>query len=266
VVSEKLHLYQVADGSCTPDWQAEEGFLAMRPMVGDAGWAEYGPIARFLRGSSLDEDAHYGFFVPGFTQKTGCSLSQVREMARASGADADALLFSEHPHNVALFRNVFERGEFFAPGLMEWARAWFEEMGVETDPGSLVMGVEQMVLSNCFTARPRFWRRWLELCASLRRLFERSQGSAELARREPIQVELMRCVAPYMLTCEPGWRARSADPFVHGRYPMAWMRADPTDLVVAAAMKHAYKTSNWRQFVEGYLTLRREIVDRRSSE
>lgn len=261
-MSENLHLFQVAHATCEPGWEVDAGYEVLHPTAADQGWGEYGPISRFLRGNPLDEGSHYGFFVPGFTLRTGHTLEDVHELARGAGADVDALLFSEYSHNVALFRNVFERGEFFVPGLMRWARVWLQALGSEVDPQELVMGVEQMVLSNCLAARPRFWRRWLELSASLRRVVESPSGSGDPCS-ENCRVELMRCVAPYMLSCEAGWRARTADPFAHGRYPLAWMREDPTDLVVAAALKHAMRTSGWRQFGEGYLMLRREILDRR---
>ena len=73
----------------------------------------------------------------------------------------------------------------------------------------------------------------------------------------------MRCVASYMLASEPGWRVKASDPFLHGMYPLTSMREDPTDLVVAAALKHAMCMSPWPQYVSTYHDVRLRVIDRR---
>ena len=258
-------LFQVTDRpGATP---APVDAMESLPPPGDeeASWGELGPISRCLKTLVTSEGVHYGFLPVDFESRTGYTLDAVEQFVATHGARHDVLLFSDHPHHVALFRNVFERGDFFAPGLMAWARLWVRSLGAQEDPGALVMSVDQMVISNCFVARPSFWRRWLELCASMRRVLDAAEGTdvadePAAAMHPHARVELMRCVPSYMLTCEPAWRVRSSDPFVHGRYPLAAMREDPTDLVVAAALKHAMRSSSWPQYALAYHELRRRAV------
>ena len=265
-MSNALVLFQVMDrpGLVPAPVDGMESLPAPGPE--EAAWGEYGPVSRCLKALVTHEDIHYGFLPPDFQLRTGYTLSAVTQFAETHGAGHDALLFSDHPHNVALFRNVFERGDFFAPGLLAWARRWARSLGAPHDPGTLVMAAGDMVLSNCFLARPRFWRRWLELCASLRRLvdgndFVDAEEEPAPALHPNSRVELMRCVASYMLALEPGWRVKASDPFLHGKYPLPSMREDPTDLVVAAALKHAMRLSPWPQYVSAYHDVRLRAID-----
>jgi hypothetical protein len=258
-------MFQVADRPGTKLAPVDGMESLPPPGAEEAAWGEYGPISRCLKSLVTSEDVHYGFLPPDFQLRTGYTPDGVRQFVSAHGAEHDVLLFSDHPHHVALFRNVFERGDFFAPGLLAWARLWTRTLGAKEDPAALVMAAEQMVISNCFVARPTFWRRWLELCSSVRRLLDASVATAIADVPAPAlhphtRVELMRCVASYLLASEPAWRVRSSDPFVHGRYPLAAMREDPTDLVAAAALKHAMRLSSWPHYALAYHELRSRVI------
>lgn len=262
-------LFQVADRPDTKLVPVDGMESLPSPGAEEAALGEYGPISRCLKSLVTSEDVYYGFLLPDFQLRTGYSPSSVRQFVSVHGAGHDVLLFSDHPHHVALFRNVFERGDFFAPGLLAWARLWTRSLGAKEDPGALVMAVEQMVISNSFVARPRFWRRWLEMCASVRRFLDATVATDNPDEPAPAlhphtRIELMRCVASYLLACEPAWRVRSSDPFVHGRYPLATMREDPTDLVAAAALKHAMRSSSWPHYALAYHEQRRRVIGQES--
>jgi hypothetical protein len=265
MMASAVVLFQVSDQPDTKLVPVDGMESLPPPGAEEAAWGEHGPISRCLKSLVMSEDVHYGFLPPDFQLRTGYSPAAVGQFVSAHGAGHDVLLFSDHPHHVALFRNVFERGDFFAPGLLAWARRWTRSLGAKDDPGALVMAVDQMVISNCFVARPRFWRRWLELCASVRRLLQATAGTDMAEEPAPAlhphtRIELMRCVASYLLACEPAaWRVWSSDPFVHGRYPLAAMREDPTDLVAAAALKHAMHSSSWPHYALAYHELRRRV-------
>jgi hypothetical protein len=158
-------------------------------------WYEYWPMLRFLRNNHLDESVRYGFFSPRFSAKT--RLAGVQVLSFAAAADADVVTFSPFPEHGACFLNVFEQGEFFAPGLMEVAAEFFAEDGFDIRSDAFVTHSGNIVFANYFVARPRFWRRW---AAIVDRCFARAeQGTDRLA-------DLLRSPTTYRGRVEPHFK------------------------------------------------------------
>lgn len=127
---------------------------------------EYHVFLRERGRSTRDSDRCYGFVSWKFGMKTGVSGAEFLEFVGANpGMD---VYFINPFHEYALtFRNVWEQGEYFHPGLTKAAEELFERLHLDLPIGSAVHGEGQAAFCNYFVATPRFWRRYLDVVESI---------------------------------------------------------------------------------------------------
>jgi len=136
-------------------------------------WAEYWPIRRFLQNESLDENAFYGFLSPRMREKLPVTVEELMEFISTVEDGTDVAAFSPFFDHQAIFRNLFEQGEFTCPGFMDISRQVFEEALPELDLRYLVNTSATAILCNYFAAKPRFWRSWFSFCE---RIFDMAES------------------------------------------------------------------------------------------
>ncbi len=227
----------------------EPGFLALDNLANrQADWREYHPIRSFLAAQPLREDLFYGFLSPKFRAKMAVGAPQVHAFAQQH-ADADVLLFSPFFDLQALFPNAFVQGEYFHPGLLATAQAFVDATGQPAgDLAALVTDDRVSVFCNYFLAKPRFWRRWLEVGEALRAAAGRAGALGRALReRTPYvpgqaverKVFVMERLADLLLATEPGWTTAA--------YPQStWSPVPPyRDKAAVAAEANALKAA-WR--------------------
>jgi SAM-dependent methyltransferase len=148
-------------------------------------WAEYWPIRRFLQSEELDENAFYGFLSPRFMEKMSLPPEEILSFIAQLERDVDVAAFSPFFDHRALFINVFEHGEFFHPGLIDISRKILARVFPDLDIDSLVNTTDTAIFCNYFAAKPRFWRKWLEICEQIFNLAESEDDSlaSELRRK-----------------------------------------------------------------------------------
>jgi hypothetical protein len=133
---------------------------AFQPLDNSANerpdWREYWPIRQFLLHNVLAEDRHYGFFSPRFLSKSDVTAGDVIAFVNQHGATYDVIGFSPYPDQHALFWNVFEQCDWFAPGMAEVCQKLFDEIGCKVDLTELVMDSQNSIFCNYFCARPAF--------------------------------------------------------------------------------------------------------------
>jgi hypothetical protein len=206
----KVHGHQIVYNSATregadPDFEHLENAGSER-----ADWFEYWPIQKFLRDNTLDESAVYGFLSTKFSAKTSLSGVDALRFMEASG-DADVFTFSPFPQHGAFFLNVFEQGQFFDAEFFQSANDFFRSIDPAVDVRRLINHSGNLVYSNFFFAKPRFWREWLRVCDILfkaaedgpcRKLlcedlvYTTSDGTTKVVQRK---VFIMERVASYLL-------------------------------------------------------------------
>ncbi len=258
-----VNLYQIA---YSPETLAsvEPGYLVLDNLANSRpDWYEYWPIRHFLLSNTLDDNTFYGFFSPKFGSKTGWSHARVTEYVQAHEASTDVYLFSPQPDMGAFFLNVFEQGETFDPGLIDAFSALLDSIGRSTALRSLVMDTRQIVFSNYFVARPAFWREWLLLNEALFAACEGPESALQLALTRPTsyaangqrKVFLQERAASFLLTTQPAWRTKAADPF-----PMCWstsrFRDYPIDAFISDALKIAFREQGYPEFMQAFAQIR----------
>jgi hypothetical protein len=189
-------------------------------------WYEYWPIRRWLKAHpQLDESALYGFFSPLFHEKTRLAGREVVAFASAAGA-ADVVTFSPHPDHGALFYNLFEQGANFFPGFLDAARPFVQQLDPDIRLEHVCNDARNVVFSNYFLARPRFWREWLRAvdlafaqceppASPLGALLNREVAySKDDGDTKPAQLKIMVLERiPSLMLAVGTWEVRSHDPF-----------------------------------------------------
>jgi hypothetical protein len=261
-----VHLYQIA---YSPQTLAalEPGYLLLDNLANERpDWYEYWPIRRFLLNETLDEQAFYGFFSPKFGRKTQLTHADVQRFVQQHAEQIDVALFSPQPDMGAFFLNVFEQGETFDPGLIEAFEGFLAEIGRPVPLRQLVMDSRQIVFSNYFVARPAFWRAWFELAE---RFFAVCEGEATPLQRALTvatsyqgaqrKVFLQERIASLLLTIEPRWRTKAADPFTMG-WSTSRFREHPTEAFISDALKLAFREQGFGEYLQAFAAVRQRFT------
>jgi hypothetical protein len=265
-VPPTVHLYQIA---YSPQTLAaiEPGYRVLDNMGNERpDWFEYWPIRRFLLNEPLDESAFYGFFSPKFRAKTHWAHADVVRFVQQHADKIDVALFSPQPDMGAFFLNVFEQAEAFDPGLIAAFETFLEQAGRAVPLRQLVMDSRQVVFSNYFVARPAFWHRWFELAERFFAVCEGEPTPLQQALTVPTsydgvqrKVFVMERIAPLLLTIEPHWRTRAANPF-----PMGWstarFREHPIEAYISDALKLAYRDQGFGEYLSAFATVRARFI------
>lgn len=147
-------------------------------------WAEYWPIRRFLLNEKLDENVFYGFLSPRFMEKMSVSSEEILGFIAQLDGDVDVAAFSPFFDHRALFINMFEHGEFFHPGLIDISKKILSRVLPDLQINSLVNTSDTAIFCNYFAAKPRFWKKWLEICEQIFNMAE--------SEDDPLAFELKR--------------------------------------------------------------------------
>lgn len=261
-----VHLYQIAYSAATlaavePGYRVLDNLANARP-----DWYELWPIRRFLLDETLDDDAFYGFFSPKFGAKTQMSHAQVTAFVQAGAADHDVFLFSPQPDMGAFFLNVFEQAEAFDAGFIDAVEGFLASTGQATPLRALVMDSSTTVFSNYFVARPAFWRAWLALVEPFVALCEGPVSDLQARCTAPTsypgaaqrKVFIQERLASLLLTVQPQWRAKAANPFTFG-WSMTRFREHPHEAVMSDALKAAYRRTGYPHYIQAYAELRQRF-------
>ncbi|HEY8027096.1 MAG TPA: hypothetical protein VIF60_21325 [Burkholderiaceae bacterium] len=176
--SQRARLYQIAYSdetwaSVPKDFLALDNRANLRP-----DWAEYWPIRNFLLSETLDENALYGFVSPRFAEKLLCTAADIADFVASLPQDVDVAAFSPYFDFRVMFRNVFEQGEFFHPGLFDLSQRAFAEFIPGLNLHELTMSASNTIYCNYFAAKPHFWRKWLALGERIYSMAESSKHPA----------------------------------------------------------------------------------------
>jgi hypothetical protein len=247
------HVYQILN-HYTPRDALDPGFRVLDNSANERpDWFEYWPIRNFLSREALDEAAFYGFLSPKFRLKTNLDAAAVFDIVRAAPAGIDVVLFSPSIQNSAVYWNVFAHGEAEHPGLLAIAEEFFARIGRPSDLRELVTDSRNIVNSNYFLAKPRFWREWLALTEALFAIAEAETdplgGRLRAATRYrgdhavPMKIFVVERLATWLLASDTRYAALARDPFAAGsrlyKLPVA---------IVCDALKIAYATQGRGQY------------------
>ncbi len=271
----ETHLYQLRPRGQSRS-AAETGFTPIAAVDREhSDWGGYGPIKRFLLGTTLEEESYYGFLPPDFQPLTGLDAAAVRGLIEPRAGAADVISVSPFFDQMALYLNIVEqtlgscaRGH---EAIRECAALVAPEFRVDRD----VMTSLDTIFRNCFVAKPAFWAEWLrhaELISGRARDAGTSLGRAlHGAASAPTEAALLESlvmdqVASLILWSQPQWIVSACDPMrlPLSRAPIAAL-IGMADLIVLDALKIAYARSGADQYLATFQQLRNRIAERLAS-
>lgn len=154
------------------------GAVPLEAQGTSEGWFEFRPILKFLRDREMSDEAWIGFLSPRFTEKTGCSLDDVRALI-AENPGAEVALFSPVWENLAVNWNVWSNADLSHPGLLQASQEFVHAIGRDIDLSDIVTDFDTSVFSNYVIARKRYWSAWIELAEAYADFVENDPRGAE---------------------------------------------------------------------------------------
>ena len=140
-------------------------------------WFELSAIRNYLLNNKLDLDCFYGFLSPNFSKKTNFSSQFVINLVESYKYQIDVALFSIRWDQIAFFKNPFEQGECYHPGLIQASQSFLNSIYFDVDINNLITHSQTAVFSNYIIAKPKFWLKWLDL---INKFYEYSKNNADV--------------------------------------------------------------------------------------
>lgn len=233
-------------------------------------WFEYWPIRKFLLNQELDADSFYGFFSPRFKSKTGLSGRAVKEFVIKNAQNADVVIFSPQPDMGAFFLNVFEQAEVFDSGMIELYEKILEYCSQPQKIENLIMDSRQIIFSNYFVAKPKFWKEWLDINEKIYELAEEGSGElgSELRKSTDYpgsvqkKVFLQERTASFLLKSNK-WKSVRYDAF-----STAWsasaLNKYPSEAIISDALKIAFNETGDEVYFKEFAKVRSKIQKKQS--
>jgi hypothetical protein len=250
---------QVPDGFLTLDYRENER----------ADWREYWPIRQFLRSNHLSDDTLYGFMSPKFQHKTGLKHEDIQLFLNSNYQQQDVVSFSPFWDLSSIFKNIFEQGDFFHPGLTDTCQEFADAHIAGINLRDSITHSQNNIFCNYFLAKKSFWMAWLELSDFL---FEEAENSqSKLAKslcetttygiqRLPMKIFIQERLATICLLANKHFSCLSYSPFNMGASTTPFNQF-LRESVISDALKIAYTQTQEHSYLREFSTLRNEIIE-----
>lgn len=264
---KKVRLYQITYSEESL-LEVERGYLVLDSQANERpDWQAYWPIRKYLLTADFDEDTFYGFFSPGFREKTLLSFGEAISFINAVDPCTDVITFSYQPDIGAFFKNVFESKAIIENCHMKVSQKFLDSIGYEVDLNKLIMDSRTIVFSNYFAAKPRFWRAWFEITEKLFAIAEGKGCHSELqvelvlptAHHGAIErkVFLIESIASLLLSTQKQWKTVACNPF-----KMAWstqLGHAWKEAILSDALKIAFNEQGHHEYIGVYNIIRDSV-------
>ena len=180
IKDNELELYHIGYSEETVG-QLPKGFNLLNNIANERpDWYEYWAIRTFLMNEKLEEGKYYGFFSPKFEIKTGINSVELRKIVCEINGNPDVIFVCPQPEVGAIFKNVYHGSEFTDNGSLETASKIFLKSNLNIDIKSMIQDSRNIIFSNYFIARAKFWIEWLNICEIIFENAESNQKDNEL--------------------------------------------------------------------------------------
>lgn len=176
-MNEKFEIYCIVWNQETLDFATTKKYKFLNNINSPrSDWYESWPIWNFLNNNNLNDDTFYGFLSPKFESKTGLTHEgAVRFSVSRATQDTEIITFSPQPDQAAVFLNVFEHANFYFPGYINLVDKFLNIAELSNLSIHDIMDTRNIVFSNYYFAKPKFWNAWKSL---FELLFKESENEA----------------------------------------------------------------------------------------
>jgi hypothetical protein len=247
------------------------GFLCLNHMKNERpDWRELWPMRNFLKTNELSEDVLYGFLSPKFSQKTLLNHSGVQDFLSQNYAGEDLVSFSPFWDLMALFKNVFEQGDFFHPGLSDTCQKLMSAYPLDLNLANCIMSSQNTIFCNYFLANKKFWSHWLILADYLVATSEQQNTELSIKLNAPtsygeqqlsMKVFVQERLASLCLLAHPKFRCLNYSPFNIGPSTTPFNQFFH-EAVLSDALKRAYVQTNQTSYLDAFASLRNSVIQK----
>lgn len=132
-------------------------------------WAEYHVFETEYRKGTYRNFDYTGFVSWKFGQKSRISGARFQEFMRENPG-ADVYFINPFPMEELLFRNVWEQGEFYHPGIRDISQKLVEQAGIDLDLKSWPEPRETFAFCNYWAGNAVFWGKYMDFTGKIARI------------------------------------------------------------------------------------------------
>ena len=264
----KSFIYQICYSEETSQ-SIQPGFLLLDNLTNErSDWRELWVIRKFLKNNNLDDDSLYGFLSPKFSQKTLLDHQGIQDFLISNYQGEDLVSFSPFWDLMAIFKNVFEQGEFFHSGLSNTCQQFAEKYLPNLNLVDSIMDSRNTIFCNYFLANKFFWSNWLNLADQL---FEAAENPKSVlfsllnssttygVQQLPMKVFVQERLVSICLLANPNFKCLNYSPFNTGPSTTPFNQFFH-EAVVSDALKRAYLQTRHASYLNEFANLRTKVI------
>jgi len=266
----KTKVYQICYSPETME-NIPENFYVLDNLQNErADWREYWPIRKFLLNNALSENTLYGFLSPKFKNKTQLDYEAIQAFIADSYDGQDVVSFSPFWDLMAIFKNVFEQGDFFHPGLSSASQDFADKHLAGLNLLDSITHSQNTIFCNYFLATKGFWSEWLRMGELL---FEAAEtGGTDLACKLnaltsygeqplPLKVFIQERLATTCLLANPRFGCLAYSPFNLG-CSVTPLNRFLSESIASDALKIAYSQTRHIVYLNRFAAIRNDIIEK----
>jgi hypothetical protein len=264
----KTRIYQICYSAETLN-NIEEGFVLLDNINNERpDWREYWPIRNFLLNNYLSDDTLYGFLSPKFSTKSTLNYIAIQNFLKDNYGNEDVVSFSPFWDLMSIFKNVFEQGDFFHPGLTDACQYFADLHLAGLDLRNSITHSQNTIFCNYFLATRKFWLQWLEIGELLFNCSEKN--TSELSKllnatttygeqRLPMKVFIQERLATICLLKNKEFKCLNYNSFAIGASTTPFNKYFH-ESVTSDALKLAYDKSHEPIYLHEFSLIREKII------
>lgn len=247
--------------------QLDPGFIPLDNTKNERpDWYEFWPMRNFLNTNALKDGCWYGFLSTKFRDKVGMEAETINAFIDQHAADADILLFSYCWDQIAYFQNQFYQGEYFHPGILDASQEAMNALLIPIDLRKLVSHSLSSAYSNFIIAKPKYWKKWLEIANPLFDYFEAQESEittsyGTVENQTPMKTFIQERL-PSILMSINTFHVVHMDQRQDARVSLRFLKTTPEIkwlLLACDQYKVMFDKIGDESYLQGYLDLRKNI-------
>ena len=173
----RFRIYQIYYNQKTFE-QLDSGFTPLDNSINSRPeWYEFWAIKNFLDTHVLEDSTFYGFVSPRFLHKTHLTAEKLKALMKPHAHNIDVFLLATSWSQVAYFKNPFEQGEYWHPGILDLSQQVVDALGWDMKLNDLICSTHDFAFCNYIFAKKSYWIQWRKYADQFFNLVENQTGS-----------------------------------------------------------------------------------------
>lgn len=231
-------------------------------------WREYWAIRNFITNNYLSDNVLYGFLSPKFEAKTNLDHEKIQDFLKINYNDESIVTFSPFWDLMAIFKNVFEQGDFFHGGLSDVCQKLADNYLGGVNLKDSITNSKNTIFCNYFLAKRNFWLEWIALGEIIFKISEKNESelAAQLnapttygEQQLPMKIFVQERLATICLLCNTHFKSLNYSPFSIGASSTPFNKFY-SEAIVSDALKCSYMQTGSIIYLNEFSKIRDSII------